>query len=126
VIADNAVKGYLADARADRNVAAKLTTAWVARKEIVDRYDARAKLAQEQATLSQQTQETRANLRAIEKNKTADQLRAKLTARLTETSTRVDEVSKRIVEIDAKLAELRIQFKELLRDLVVTAPLPPR
>jgi hypothetical protein len=35
-------------------------------------------------------------------------------------------VSKRIVEIDAKLAELRIQFKELLRDLVVTAPLPPK
>lgn len=126
IIADNAVKAYLADSRADRNVAAKLTAAWVVRKEIVDRYEARAKLAQEQATLSQQTQETRANLRAIEKNKSADQLRVKLTARLTETSTRVDEVSKRIVEIDAKLAELRIQFKELLRDLVVKAPLPPR
>jgi hypothetical protein len=35
-------------------------------------------------------------------------------------------VSKRIVEIDSKLAELRIQFKELLREVVVTAPLPPR
>jgi hypothetical protein len=126
IIADNAVKAYLADARADRNVVAKLTPAWAIRTEIVSRYEARAKLAQEQATLSQQTQETRANLRAIEKNKTADQLRAKLTARLAETSARVDEVSKRIVEIDAKLAELRIQFKELLRDLVVTAPLPPR
>lgn len=126
IIADNAVKAYLADSRADRNVVAKLTPAWALRKEIVDRYEARAKLAQEQATLSQQTQETRANLRAIEKNKTAEQLRTKLTQRLTETSTRIDEVSKRIVEIDAKLAELRIQFKELLRDLVVTAPLPPR
>ncbi|HSO37926.1 MAG TPA: DUF4139 domain-containing protein [Labilithrix sp.] len=126
IIADNAVKAYLADSRADGAVKAKLTAAWVVRKDIVDRYEGRAKLAQEQATLSQQTQETRANLRAIEKNKTADQLRGKLTARLTETSTRIDEVSKRIVEIDAKLAELRIQFKELLRDLVVTAPLPPR
>ena len=125
-IADAAVKAYLADSRADANVKAKLTAAWVLRKEVVDRYEARAKLAQEQATLSQQTQETRANLRAIEKNKTADQLRAKLTARLTETSTRIDEVSKRVVEIDAKLAELRIQFKELLRDLVVTAALPPK
>jgi hypothetical protein len=126
IIADNAVKAYLADARADRNVVAKLTPAWAMRAEIVSRYEARAKLAQEQATLAQQTQETRANLRAIEKNKTAEQLRAKLTARLAETSARVDEVSKRIVEIDSKLAELRIQFKELLRDLVVTAPLPPR
>jgi uncharacterized coiled-coil DUF342 family protein len=120
------VKAYLADSRADRAVVAKLTPAWAVRKEIVDRAEARNKLAQEQATLSQQTQETRANLRAIEKNKTADQLRARLTARLTETSTRIDEVSKRIVEIDAKLAELRIQLKELLRDLVVAAPLPPR
>jgi hypothetical protein len=126
ILADNAMKAYVADPRADRAVAGKLTAAWVVRKDIVDRYEARAKLAQEQATLSQQTQETRANLRAIEKNKAADQLRVKLTARLTETSTRVDEVSKRIVEIDSKLAELRIQFKELLRDVVVTAPLPPR
>ena len=126
VIADNAVKAYLADSRADRNVAAKLTAAWVLRKDIVERYESRGKLAQEQATLSQQSQETRANLRAIEKNKSADALRVKLTARLAETATRIDEVSKRIVEIDAKLAELRIQFKELLRGVTVVAPLPPK
>jgi hypothetical protein len=126
VIADNAVKAYLADPRADRNVAAKLTAAWAIRKEIVDRYEARGKLAQEQSTLSQQSQETRANLRAIEKNKSADGLRVKLTARLAETATRIDEVSKRVVEIDAKLAELRIQFKEVLRDVTVAAPLPPK
>ncbi len=126
IVSDNAVKAYLADARADANVKAKLVPAWALRGEIVSRIEARAKLAQEQYTLSQQTEETRANLRAIEKNKTAGQLRAKLTARLAETSTRIDEVSKRIVELDAKLAEQRIQFRELLRDLVVTAPLPPR
>jgi hypothetical protein len=126
VIADNAVKSYIADSRADRNVASKLTAAWVVRKDIVERYEARGKLAQEQSTLSQQSQETRANLRAIEKNKSADALRVKLTARLAETATRVDEVSKRIVELDAKLAELRIQFKELLRDVTVVAPLPPK
>jgi len=125
-VADSAVKAYLADSRADKAVASKLSAAWTMRKDIVDRYEARAKLAQEQSTLAQQTQETRANLRAIEKNKTADQLRAQLTKRLADTSARVDEVSKRIVEIDAKLAELRIQFKELLRDVSVTAPLPVR
>ena len=126
VIADNAVKAYLADPRADRNVAAKLTAAWAIRKDIVDRSEARGKLAQEQSTLSQQSQETRANLRAIEKNKSADGLRVKLTARLAETATRIDEVSKRIVELDAKLAELRIQFKEVLRDVKVAEPLPPK
>jgi hypothetical protein len=122
--ADAAVKAYLADPRANKAVVAKLGPAWVVRKDIVDRYDARAKLAQEQATLEQQTRETRANLRAIEKNPTAAQLRAKLTARLTDTSSRLDEITKRIVEIDSKLAELRIQFREDLRDLVVEAPLP--
>ncbi len=126
IIADNAVKSYIADPRADRGVASKLTAAWVVRNDITSRYEARGKLAQEQSTLSQQSQETRANLRAIEKYKSADALRVKLTARLSETATRIDEVSKRIVELDAKLAELRIQFRELLRDVVVVAPSPPK
>lgn len=126
IIADNAIKAYLADGRSDANAKAKLGAAWVVRKEIVDRLEARSKLSEEQRTLSQQTQETRANLRAIEKNKTAEQLRAKLTARLAEVGSRLDEISKRIVELDSKLAELRIQFKEGLRDLVITGTPPAR
>ena len=125
-IADNAVKAFIADSRSDRASVDKLTAAWAVRKEIVGKNEDRAKLAQEHATLTQQSNETRQNLRAIEKNKTAEQLRTKLTARLAETATRIDELSKRIVEIDSKLAELRIQFKELIRDVKVTAPPPPR
>jgi hypothetical protein len=126
VIADNAVKAYLKDPRADRNVVAKLTTAWTTRNDIVQRIEARVKLAQEQTNLGQQTEETRRNLRAIEKNKAADALRAKLTARLGETAARLDEITKQLVELDAKLAELRVQFKEAIRDLKVTEPLPPK
>lgn len=126
LIADNAVKAYIADSRADRGIASKLTAVWVVRKEIVDRIETRGKLQQESNTLSIQQQETRANLRAIEKNKTADALRATLTKRLTDTGNRFDEVTKKIVEVDSKLAELRIQFKELLRDVVVTQGLTPR
>lgn len=124
LIADNAVKAYIADSRADKAIAAKLTAVWVVRKDIVDRIETRNKLQQESNTLSMQQQETRANLRAIEKNKTADALRATLTKRLTDTGNRFDEVTKKIVEVDSKLAELRIQFKELLRDVVITQPLP--
>jgi hypothetical protein len=123
-VADAAVKAYVADPRADKGVAAKLTAVWGVRKDIVDRTEDRVKLAREQATLQQQTRETRANLKAIEKNATAGQLRAKLTQRLAETSARLDEITKRVVETDAKLAELRIQFKEGLRDVTVTKPLP--
>jgi hypothetical protein len=122
-VADNAVKAYLADPRADRDVAARLSQAWAIRKDIVDRTQARQKLAQEQSSLSQQTEETRRNLKAIEKNKAADALRAKLTHRLEESATRIDDLTKQVVEIDAKLAELRVQFKEALRDVKWVRPI---
>ncbi|MFO0734703.1 MAG: hypothetical protein U0270_02440 [Labilithrix sp.] len=125
LLADHAVQNYLNDPRADAGAKAKLTTAWAVRKEIVSRIDARSGLAQEESTLRNQQDETRANLKAIEKNKTADTLRAQLTKRLADTSNRLDEVGKKIVEIDSKLAELRIQFKEAIRDLKVEVTPPP-
>ncbi len=126
VIADNAYKAYVADPRADKAVAAKLTTAWTTRNEIVSKVETRQKLTVEQSNLGQQTEETRRNLRAIEKNKAAEALRTKLTQRLGETAARLDEITKQAVEIDAKLAELRVRFREAIRDLKVTEPLPPR
>lgn len=125
LLADHAVQSYLNDPRADGTAKAKLTTAWAVRKEIVSRTDARSGLAQEENNLRQQQDETRANLKAIEKNKTAEALRAQLTKRLADTSNRLDEVGKKIVEIDSKLAELRIQFKEAIRDLKVDVTPPP-
>ena len=124
-LADAAVKNYLADPRADSAAKAKLTAAWTARNEWVKRNEARGGLAQEQNSLHQQQEETRANLKAIEKNKSADALRAQLTKRLADTSNRLDEVGKKVVELDTKLAELRIQFKELIRDLKVEVVPPP-
>ena len=126
VIADNAYKAYVADPRADQAVAAKLTAAWTTRNEIVAKVEARQKLTQEQSSLQQQTEETRRNLRAIEKNKAAEALRVKLTQRLGETASRLDDITKQAVEIDAKLAELRVRFKEAIRELRVTDPLPPK
>ena len=125
-LADNAVKNYLADPRADAAAKAKLTAAWAIRKEIVVRLDARQCLSQEDSNLKQQQDETRANLKAIEKNKSAETLRAQLTKRLAETSNRRDEGGKKIVEIDSKLAELRIQFKEAIRELKVEVTPPPK
>jgi hypothetical protein len=120
--ADEAVKAFLADAKSDRALAAKLGAAWTLRKDIVDRTNAKAALEQERNDLEQQTEETRRNLKAIEKNKAADALRGKLTARLGEMATRLDEVTKRVVETDAKLAEERVQMVETLRELKYVAP----
>ncbi len=123
-IADNAMKAFLADPKTDRALAAKLSAAWQVRNEIVARATARQKVAEEQSTLSAQTEETRRNLKALEKNKTAEALRQKLTQRLAESANRLEELTKQTVEIDSKLAELRVQFKEGIREIKYLAPEP--
>jgi hypothetical protein len=124
-VADNAVKAYLADPKADRATAAKLAAAWKIRNEIVGKSEARQKLSVEQNNLSQQTEETRRNLKAIEKNKSAAALQGKLTGRLGDMATRLDDITKQAVETDSKLAELRVSFKEIIRDIKIVEPPPP-
>jgi len=126
VVADNAVKAFLADPRADKDVASKLSGAWSFRDQILALREARRKLAQEQTDLANQTEETRRNLRAIQNNKTADALRAKLTTRLGEMATRMDEITKQLVETDSKLAEIGVRFKEAIREIKLTEPPPPK
>jgi hypothetical protein len=123
-IADNAVKAYIADPKSDHDAAQKLTAAWVVRGEIVKKSTERSKLQQQSDTLSQSTEETRRNLRAIERNKTAEALRQKLTARLADAATKLDDLNRKLVELDSKLAELGVQFKEAIRDIKVVAPAP--
>jgi hypothetical protein len=123
-IADVAVKAYLADPRADHATAQRLAAAWVTRAEIVTKTAERDKLQVASSALSASTEETRRNLRAIEKNKTAEALRQKLTARLADAASKLDDYSRKIVELDSKLSELTVQFKESIRDVKVL-PSPP-
>jgi hypothetical protein len=118
-IAGNAVKGYIEDAGSNRAVVQRLTAAWVMRNEIVTRTEERNKLQLEASTISSATEETRRNLRAIERNKTAESLRQKLAARLAEAATRLDDINRRIVELDSKLAEVGVQFREAIVDIRV-------
>ena len=62
----NAVKAFMADPKTDRGVVQKLSAAWVVRSDIVAKSQERYKLQQESGALSQSTEETRRNLRAIE------------------------------------------------------------
>jgi Domain of unknown function (DUF4139) len=123
-IADVAVKAYIADRQADRDTAKRLSAAWVTRADIVTKTAERDKLQLASNALSASTEETRRNLRAIEKNKTAEALRQKLTARLADAASRLDDYSRKIVELDSKLSELTVQFKESIRDVKVL-PSPP-
>jgi DNA repair exonuclease SbcCD ATPase subunit len=125
-IAENAIKAYLADPKAEPDAVKKLGAVWTTRNDIVKLTADRAKLAKESDTLSQSTEETRRNLRAIEKNKTAEALRQKLTARLAEAATKLDDYNRKLVELDAKLGELNVTFKEGIRDVKVLVAPPPR
>ncbi len=123
-IANNAVKAYLADPRAPTATVAKLTAAWALRNEIVQKREVRLKLEREKHDLSTASEETRRNLKAIEKNRDADALRRRLTARLTEIVARLDELTKQSVENNMKLTELEVRFREAIREIKIEEPLP--
>jgi hypothetical protein len=127
LIAESAVKSFLADAKSDREVVRKLSAAWSLRGDIVSKQQHRNKLELETTKLAQATEETRRNLHAIEKNKTAEALRQKLTTRLAETAARLDDLNRQTVEIDSQLAELGVRWSEALRDIdFVAPPVAPR
>jgi hypothetical protein len=117
VIGDNAVRALIADAKSNQDVVRKLAAAWALRTDLVKKRGDRERLEAETGKLAESTEETRRNLRAIERNKTADALRQKLTARLAEAATRLDDLNRRTVELDSQLAELGVRWSEALRDI---------
>jgi hypothetical protein len=125
-LADEAVKAYLADARADRGVAQKLTEAWALRDVWKKAKDQELALETEQRELEKSSRETRLSLEAIEKNAQAADLRVKLTKRLAEVTSRLEQITKRLIEVRLSLGESQVRFKEAIRELKLPGPLPPR
>ena len=123
-LADEAVKAYLGDRRADTAVSVPLGAAWEIRKTLVRATEQRNLLGSEEADRRRATEETRANLKALEKNKAAGDLRAKLTARLGTDSARLDEIGKRLVEVDLTINEQRVRFQDAIRAIKLLSPLP--
>lgn len=124
-LADDAVKAYLADKRADAGVAAQLSKAWVVRETLVRAVEERQKLTDEQRELENATEETRRNLKALEKNKAAADLRQRLTDRLAKNALRLDEITKRLVELDMTINEQRVRFTDTIRSIKMLEPLKP-
>lgn len=125
-LADEAVKGYLSDPRADRGVAQKLGDAWRLRDALKTATDQESALQTEQRELEKSSRETRLSLEAIEKNNQAADLRAKLTKRLAEVTSRLDQITKKLVELRLTLGEAQVRFREAIRELKLPGPLPAR
>jgi hypothetical protein len=116
-LADLAIKAYLQDPKRDGAVSAKLTEAWAIRMKVRQLQDENDKLARQQNELNNALEEIRRNLRAIEKNTQAGDLRAKLTARLGATSSQYDGISKRLVELGLAISENQVRLRDALLDL---------
>jgi hypothetical protein len=65
-------------------------------------------------------------LESIEKNRQAGDLRAKLTARLADVTSRLDQISKKLVELNMRASELEVRFRDAIREIRLTSPLPPK
>ena len=120
--ADDAVRLYLADRRAEPSVVSALRAAWDVRMSLTRALEERTKLTAEQNELSRSTEETRRNLKALEKNRTAADLRDKLTERLAKNSLRLDEITKRLVEVDMRVNEQRVRFSDMIRSIKLLSP----
>jgi hypothetical protein len=123
-LADQAVKGYLADARAQKDVVAQLRAAWEARGKLRATLDERDKFNAERRALDAQIAQINASLRAIEKNKLADQLRKDLTDRLAKATARTDEITKKTVVLDMQVSEQSIRFRDLVNVITLVKPPP--
>jgi hypothetical protein len=123
--ADDSVRLYIADRRAEPKTADALRAAWDVRLTLTRALEERTKLTAEQNELSKSTEETRRNLKALEKNKTAADLRDKLTERLAKNSLRLDEITKRLVEVDMRVNEQRVRFSDMIRAIKLLVPPKP-
>ncbi|MGE5789156.1 MAG: hypothetical protein ACM3ZE_31495, partial [Myxococcales bacterium] len=125
-LADEAVKAYLADSRADKTAAGKLSAAWQIRESWKRQVDEQSRLGAERHELARNLDQLRSSLKAIEKNAQAADLRQKLTRKLGDASTRLDQVSKRLVEVEVALKEQEVRFRDAIEDIKVLAPPPPK
>jgi len=122
-LADDAVKAYLRDKRADPVVAAQLKAAWEIRQVLWKASEERRQLTTEEAERRRATEETRQNLKALEKNTAAADLRAKLTERLAADSGRLDVLGKKLIEVNLKINENQVRFGESIRAIKLLQPI---
>jgi hypothetical protein len=123
-LADNAVRGYLADPRANPALVQKLNAAWAVRGQLRGALDEYQKLSNERNELERLSDETRRSLKSIEKNPQAADLRQKLTKRLSDATTRIDTITKRSIELKMTIDEQQVRFRDAVQDLKLDAPLP--
>lgn len=91
------------------------------RKELISVQENLVSLEREQSELENGADETRQNLKAIEKVTSASDLRARLVARLKQLDARLAEITKTLVEARTRQSELEVRLKDALEGVSLTA-----
>jgi hypothetical protein len=133
-LADDAVKAYLLDPRADKLVVADLKKAWEARGKLRTALDERNKLQAEQANLERESEQLRRNLKAIEKIKddprdtvsrqNTEKMRQDFTDRLGKASSRLGEITKRLTILEIEVNEQSVRLRDILASIKLDKALP--
>ena len=134
VLADDAVKAYMTDPRADKLIVADLKKAWDARGRLRSAIDERNKLSVEQANLERESEQLRRNLKAIEKVKddprdtvsrqNTEKMRQDFTDRLGKASIRLGDITKRMTIIEIEVSEQSIRLRDIISGIKLDKPLP--
>lgn len=133
-LADDAVKAYMQDSRADKGIVAELKKAWEARARLRTAIDERNKLSVEQANLERESEQLRRNLKAIEKVKddprdpvsrqNTEKMRQDFTDRLSKASIRLGEITKRLTIIEIEVSEQSVRLRDIIGGIKLDKPLP--
>lgn len=133
-LADDAVKAYMQDSRADKGIVAELKKAWEARARLRTAIDERNKLSVEQANLERESEQLRRNLKAIEKVKddprdpvsrqNTEKMRQDFTDRLSKASIRLGEITKRSTIIEIEVSEQSVRLRDIIGGIKLDKPLP--
>jgi hypothetical protein len=111
IAADQAVRAYIADPRADAKLAHDLSAVWPLRGQIVAKGDLRSKLQNELRQLQSEAFQKRADLLAIEKNRAAEALRRSLTARIAVIASREETLTAQNIQLGQDVSELRVRWR---------------
>ncbi|MFT3923563.1 MAG: DUF4139 domain-containing protein [Myxococcales bacterium] len=112
--AADAIAVWLSGPAANDPQSAALKQALELRGQLVKVQEQLVALEREQAELANSADETRRNLRAIEKVKSAQDLRTRLVDRLRQLDTRLGELTKLLVETRTRQSELEVRLNESL------------
>ena len=125
-VAAEAVALYLKGPAVDQAAGAALQQALTLREQIIAA-QARSANANRQRQLHRESAaETRENLKSLKDVERAGDLKKRLTDRLSDLDGKIAALTATIVEADNEVSELRVRLSEVLQDVTLDTPKPPK